>query len=277
MPNLRVIYDNAANSASLSASSTSGALVAANMLSDVKVMVHRSTGTTVVYTLTWSVAKLIGAVALPATNLTPSATVRVQLFSDAAGATQVADSGTKLACPANTLGIHSWGANLDANAFSFGGASKVAVWFSSQQSSVRRCVITLTDSSNPAGYIDCSRIIAGPYWESERNPSYGMSAGIQDLSKTARTDSGDCVVSRGAQFQTLSVSLADLSESGRAALAKIVRSCGAYQNLFYSVFPDSSLDASAEQDHMIYGKRANNPFTADYFNGHSTRLEIEGW
>lgn len=275
MPNLRIIYDNVANSSTLSASSTAGGLAASNMLTEVKAVVHRSTGTSVTYTMTWTTAQTIGAVALPATNLTSTATVRVQLYSDTAGATQVADSGTVQACPSSQLGLHGWGANLDANAFAFGGSSKVAVWFASQVSSVRRCVITLSDASNPAGYIDCARIVAGPYWESERNPSYGAQAGIQDMSRTTRTEAGDSLVARGAQYQTMSLNLADLTETSRAAFTKIVRSAGSYKNLFFSLLPGSG--STAEQDHMIYGKRANGGFTFDYFNGFSTRVEIEGW
>ena len=46
MSNLRLIYDNATDRAtSISASTTSGALVAAYMQTDMKGQVHRSTGT----------------------------------------------------------------------------------------------------------------------------------------------------------------------------------------------------------------------------------------
>ena len=55
MSNLRLIYDNATDRAtSISASTTSGALVAANLQNDFKGQVHRSTGTSVSYTLTWT-------------------------------------------------------------------------------------------------------------------------------------------------------------------------------------------------------------------------------
>lgn len=275
MSNLRIIYDNVANSSTLSASTTAGSLVAANMLNDSKVVVHRSTGPSVVYTMTWASAQTVGAVALPATNLTSAATIRVQLYSDTAGTTQIADSGTVAACPSSTLGLHGWGANIDANAFAFGGSSKSAVWMATQHSTVRRCVITLSDATNPAGFIDCSRIVLGPYWESERNPGYGAQAGVQDMSRTQRTEAGDALVVRGAQYQTMSLSLADMTETSRAAFTKIVRSAGSYKNLFISLLP--GVGSTAEQDHMIYGKRSNGGFTFDYFNGFSTRVEIEGW
>lgn len=276
MPNLRVIYDNVANSSTLTASTTAGTLAASNMLTEAKTSVHRSTGTSVVYTMTWATAQKIGGVALPATNLTSTATIRVQLYSDTAGTTQIADSTTKSACPSAALGLYGWGASINANAFAFGGASKTAVWFTAQPTTVRRCVITLTDTSNPAGYIDCARIVAGPYWESGKNPDYGVTAGTTDLTKTARAESGDALTTRGAQYQSMSLKLDEMSETSRAEFAKIIRSAGAYRNMFFSLLPDNAT-ASAEQDHMIYGRRANGAFTFDYFNSFSTSVEIDGW
>lgn len=276
MPNLRIIFDNVANTSTLTASTTAGSLVESNMLTDAKASVHRSTGTSVVYTMTWATAQKIGGVALPATNLTSAATIRVQLYSDTAGTTQIADSGVKNACASAHLGLHGWGANINANAFAYGGASKTAAWFTTQPATVGRCVITLTDAANPAGYIDCARIVAGPYWEAPTNPDYGVTSGITDLTKTARAESGDALTTRGAQYQSMSLNLANLAEADRAAFAKIVRSAGSYRNLFFSLLPDN-VDASAEQDHMVYGKRANGAFTFDFFNSFSTNVEIEGW
>lgn len=276
MPNMRLIYDNVASSATLTTSSTAGLLVASNMLTDVKSAVHRSTGTSVSYTLTWAANQVVGGVALPATNLTATATIRVQLYSDTAGTVQIADSGTVSACPSSQLGLFGWGSSINANAFAHGGASKVAVWFSTQLSTARRCVITLTDTSNPAGYIDCARLVLGPYWEAPYNPKYGAAAGTQDLTKVDRSEGGDQLTVRGPQYQTMSLDLALLPEAKRAELAKIIRSVGSHTNVFLSLLPGSAT-ASAEQDHMIYGKRSSSPFTFDFFNAFSTKIEIEGW
>lgn len=276
MPNMRLIYDNVASSATLTTSSTAGLLVASNMLTDVKSAVHRSTGTSVSYTLTWAANQAVGGVALPATNLTSTATIRVQLYSDTAGTVQIADSGTVSACPSAQLGLFGWGSNINANAFAHGGASKVAVWFSTQLSTVRRCAITLTDTSNPAGYIDCARLVIGPYWEAPYNPKYGAAAGTQDLTKVDRSEGGDQLTVRGPQYQTMSLDLALLPEAKRAELAKIIRSVGSHTNVFLSLLPGSAI-GSAEQDHMIYGKRSSSPFTFDFFNAFSTKVEIEGW
>ena len=276
MTNLRILYDNILSRASLAASSTAGMLTTSNLLTDVKTAVHRSMGTSVAYTMTWAAAQTVGAVALPATNLSSSATIRVQLYSDAAGTTPVADSGTVSACASEHLGLHGWGTPIDANAFAHGGASKSAVWFGGQISGVRRCVVTLTDAGNPAGYIDCARLVVGPYWEAPYNPNYGVQAGMPDLTRTERSEAGDLLTVRGAQHQTMSLDLAWLAETDRAKLAKLFRSVGSHTSLFVSLLPGHT-QASAEQDHMIYGRHAANPFTLDFYNAYSTRIEIEGW
>lgn len=275
MPNLRVLYENVASAAALVASSTAGSLAAANMLTDTKAEVHRSVGKEVTYTLTWATEQRVGAVTLPATNLSASAQMRVQIFSDAAGLGVLFDSGEVAACPSPHLGLHGW-PSINANAFAFGGASKAAVWLPVQPENVKRCVITIKDPDNAAGYIDCARLVVGPYWEADKNPNYGATAGSHDLTKTMRSESGDAFVSRGASYQTMSLQLADMTDKSRATLAKIVRSAGTYRNMFFSLLPDNPSGA-AEQDHMIYGKRANAPFSFDYFDGFSTRIEIEGW
>lgn len=312
MANLRIIFSNVADQSTLTASTTAGSLSAGNLLKDNKLQVHRSVGTSVTYTLTWASSQQIGGVALPATNLTKTATIRVRLFSDTAGLNLVADSQVVQACPTSSVGLHSWGAPINVNAFAFGGASKAAVWFASQPANIRRCEITLQDPDNAAGYIDCSRVVCGPFWEAERNPSYGATLGVTDMTKSQRADSGDLLVVRGAQYETMSFDLADMSESARAQLAKIFRSAGAHRNLFFSAVPDYpreapglseprplamsgqnvqqngadvgmqeqitvTQEASLEQDLMIYGRRSSAPFKFDFFNSFSTRVEIEGW
>ena len=101
VPNLRLIHDNAADRAtSLAASTTSGALVAAYLQNDFKGQAHRSTGTSVSYTLTWTAGETVGGVALPATNLSASATIRCACTATPGGSTLIADSGAVYACPA---------------------------------------------------------------------------------------------------------------------------------------------------------------------------------
>lgn len=276
MPNLRIIHDNAADrAASLTASTTAGSLAASLMLTDFKGQAHRSTSTSVTYTLTWPAGEAIGAVALPATNLTADATVRVRLYSDTDGTALVADSGVLYACPGLNLGLWDWSMPLNANAFVFGGVSKSAVWFEDQQFA-RCCVIDLVDTDNPAGYIDCARLVVGAYWSPQYNANYGAQASIVDASKSSRNDAGDLLSDRGSQHDTLSLDLEHLPEADRARLMMMFRNVGTARNLFLSLLP---LNASSvgEQDAMIYGKRSNSAMAFNFYNAFSNKLDLEGW
>ena len=276
MPNLRVIHDNAADRAtSLAASTTSGALVAANLQNDFKGQVHRSTGTSVSYTLTWTAGETVGGVALPATNLSASSTIRVRLYSDTGGSTLIADSGTVYACPGLNLGLWNWSLPLNGNAFAFGGASKSAVWFSSHYFA-RRCVIDLVDTGNPAGYIDNARLVVGSYWEPAINAGYGVEANVVDRTSNSRNDAGDNLSDLGTKHDTLSLKLGNVGETDRARLMQIMRNAGAARNVFVSLLPGWA-DPVAEQDHMIYGKRANAGVSFDHYALFSNKIDIEGW
>lgn len=275
MAKLRVIHDNAADRATVTASTTAGSLAASNMLTDIKGEVHRSTGTSVTYTLTWADGESIGGAALPATNLTAEATIQVRLYSDVAATTLIADSGVVYACPGLNLGLWDWTLPLNANAFAFGGLAKAAVWLSDHYFA-KACKIDIVDTNNRAGYIDCSRIVAGAYWTPEYNASYGAEVSIVDASTTARNDSGDLLADRGPQHDSLSFSLDFMPEADRARLMMIFRQCGTARNLFVSLLPGDA-SSVAEQDHMIYGKRANSGISIPMYSAFSNKVTMEGW
>lgn len=278
MPNLRIIYDNAADRAtSLTASTTAGGLVASNMQTNIKGKPHRSTGLTVTYTLTWTAGEVIGGVGLPATNLSGDATIRVQLYSDTGCTTQIADSGTQPACTGADLDLWDWAQPLNANAFSFGGASKTAIWFADQLTAYG-CKITLVDTvSNTAGYIDCSRITCGKYWEPSTHVQNGsLNIEQADLSTRERNDAGDLIASRSIQHDKLRFDLAYLQEADRQAIMRIARKAGTSNNILVSVFNDTPNSVLA-QDSTIYGKVVNFATTQQLYGFYSTPLEIEGW
>jgi hypothetical protein len=101
MANLRIIADNAIDRAQLSASSTAGLLAVTNLQSDKKSNVWRSVGKTERVTATWSALEPMQAVALPFCNLSPTATMRVRVTSEAA-ATNL------LAAPNDFTATGSW-------------------------------------------------------------------------------------------------------------------------------------------------------------------------
>lgn len=272
MANLRIVYNNYVDLAtSITASTTASGFSADNLKSDYKYKVHRSTGTSVTYTINFSGLLAIGGVGLPATNLSPDSTIRVRLYN---GVTQLADSGTVFACPGQQLQLWNWAMPLNANAFAFGGASKSVVWFQNQVS-CNKIVIDLVDTNNTAGYIDCARVVAGPYWEPKYNASNGVTVNINDTSTTNRNQSGDLLTDRGVVCDQLEFDFSMLEESDKTALLQITRYIGTYKNFLISIFPDGN--SVIEQSHLVYGKRSNNSVTMELYGFYKSSMSIEGW
>lgn len=274
MSNLKIIFENSVDAATITASSTSASLVAANMQTDIKSRVHRSTGLSVSYTLQWSSDKSIGGIALPATNLSGDATIRIRLYN-AAGSV-IADSGIQYASPGLNLGLWNWSQPVNANTFAYGGVAKVSHFFP-QQYATRKCVIDLVDTSaNLAGYIDCSRIVAGAYWSPQINADFGATVNIVDTSQVVRSEAGDLISNRGILHDRLKFDLSALNEADRAQMMLLMRRAGTARNIFVNLLPGDA-SSVAEQDFTIYGKRANSAISYDYVNRFSNSFEIEGW
>lgn len=83
MPNLRIIYDNAADRATLSAPNAVANLGAAYLKTNIKSQVCRSTGKTLTINAAWATPEQIGGVALPFCNLSATATMRFRCTNEA--------------------------------------------------------------------------------------------------------------------------------------------------------------------------------------------------
>lgn len=278
MPNLRIIHANYADLATSLAASGSvvGTLVAANMQTDFKGVPHRSTGTSVTYTLTWTGGVSIGGVALPATNLSASATMRVRLYSDTACTALLQDTGANIACPGLSAVPWTWTGVYNCNAFAYGALSKAVAWFAANQTGVKGMKIDLSDATNAAGYIDCSRIVTGPWWSPAINAdTASISPAIVDDSTNARTDGGDLSTDRATMHEELPLRLAMLTEAERSHLAQLMRSNGVWKPVFISLMPGAG--TAAEQDLMLYGKRKNSPFDLPGFARYAHSMTLESW
>lgn len=107
--NLRIIYANQVDTATVTASSSASvSLGVTNLLSDVKTSVWRSIGTTARLDVLLASAGVVGGVVLPFTNLSAAATMRVRMTNEAAAVNLLAyprtfDSVAHLAPNALTL------------------------------------------------------------------------------------------------------------------------------------------------------------------------------
>ena len=252
MPNLRVGYDNAADRGTLAASSTAGALAAANLRTQMKAQVWRATGTSATLTLTWALPENIACVVLPFCNLTSTATMRVRGYTLAADIDPAFDTGARPACPYAPLGPFGWGTQPPGcNAFAFGGGTYAVAWFGS--AAVERLVIDIADPDNATGYVEASRLVAGPYWSPQKNVDWSPKLTVEDSTTNTRNDAGDLITDRGTTYRTLAVSLSWLPPADRDQFMSILRGSGFAQPVFVSLFPESD-DPMQEQLYQIWGK-----------------------
>jgi hypothetical protein len=276
MANLRIIYKNIADEGAVSADSTvTGVVGAISVQNDFKGQVHRSDGTSVVFTFTWSASQSIGGCFFM-TNLSADATGRLQLYSDEACTAQIGDTGTLNVAQGSDLELWNWSEPLNVNAFAFGGMTKSALWFDNQIGSVRGAKLTLSDAGNDAGYIDTARIGMGAYWEAPYAPE-SVEPKVVDTTQNTRNDAGDNMSDRGTQHDQMTINLRGLSTTDRATLMRIARHNGKFLPLFISVFPADD-DPVLEQDHMIYGKFSNDASVPeDVYLKYLHKREVEGW
>lgn len=252
MTTLRIIYDNAINRASLMASSTAGSLTTDNMKRDAKSKVWRSTSTSATITATWGGAELISGVALPFCNLTATATLRIRGYTEISDSVPIFDTGNRIAVGYVGLGNWDWGAlPLGVNAYSYGGGTYAVSWF--EYKSVKKLLIDIVDTNNPAGYIECSRIVCGSAWSPAYNVPFGIPVTYADTSTQERSDAGDLVTTRGIRYKHISFDLTWMTSSDRQRFSSIMKGNGLPKPLFISIFPED-VDKEKEQTYQIYGK-----------------------
>lgn len=252
--NIRILYENQANTASsLAASSTAGSLVASNMLSDIRTRVHRSIGTNVSYTLQWTTAKILSMAALAFCNLRPTATIRVRCNAQPGDIAPIQDTGAVLACGYTPFGLFGWGVQpLGVNAFRYGGGVYGRVYF--PPTSCKELIITVDDPGNPAGYIETSRIITGSYWEPESNPGWGAELGVSYNSAHEISEGGDLRTEIKAKRRKLGMELSWLkNEVDQQRMYEILIGTGMDRPLFVSLFPQAA-NPALEQRFQMYAK-----------------------
>lgn len=265
--NLRIIYKNLVDTATaVTASNTAGATSAGNLKLDAKSLVWRSTGASATLTVTLAAASTISAVILPFTNLTSVARITVTLSNGyTTGPVQCAPySGTELWNQASIP--------VGTSTYSYGGGTYARVWFPTQTNIT---TVTITINSN-ASFIEASRLIIGDYWSPTYNTSYGLTAGVQDLSTNQRSESGDLITNRGTVYKTMTFSLDYLDADDRVQLISLLKNNGIYRPIFVSLFPNNSTDWTKEDAHQIYGKLSQlTTITHPVLSFYSSSIDIE--
>lgn len=274
--NLRIIYDNAADTAAtLVASSTAGTLVASNLQNDTKSKVWRSTALTAALTMTWAASKSISGVFLPFCNLTATATMRARGYSEVADASPLFDTGAVPACPAPVFGLWNWGSEpLGSNSFAYGGGTYGRVWVP-VPGAVKKLVIDIADPDNTSGYVEAGRLVVGAHWSPTKNADYGASISWVEASSHVRTEAGDLLTDTGSKHRVLNFTLGDMPEIDRNMLNTLLVGNGMPKPLLLSLYPEDE-NSRLEQDHQIYCKlQAPKGISTPFFRRFSGGMDLE--
>ena len=245
---------------------------------------------------TFSAPTIVGAIIMPFTNFTKTATITVKGYTgttplvfptigsgvtspaiSTAFCTQVFSVVNSLCAPYSLSGDWSWGSSgKGVNSFSYSGGTYARVYIPlASQIACTSIVIEISDQYNTDKYIEVSRLIIGSYWTPIYNTQYGLTGTINDLTTNERTESGNLVTNRGAKFSTLNFDVGYLTAADRNNLFSIFRGSGTSRPLFVSLFPEDT-DLEKERDFQIYGKLSGiNPITHSTLDLYSSSLEIQ--
>ncbi|UOA07768.1 hypothetical protein [Methylobacter sp. S3L5C] len=267
MSNLRVLYKNEIDSASLSGGITPASLPHSNLATDIKSQIFRSSTTVAEIAALWATPKFINCVMLPFTNFSSTATIRVMGYANAADTTAVFDSGVLPCCGYASRNTVPGVAN-----FGYAGGAYASLFFVG--GTVKRIVVYVSDSNNPAGYVEASRLLVGKYFEPVINADYGASIGWNDDSQHVRNDAGDLLTDIKTRSKTLTLNFSNASPSDRDALMAVMRN-GIGSPLYISVFPNDA-DKNLEQDYQIWGKLSQqSAIIIARYSAYSTGLTID--
>jgi len=254
MPNTRIVADNAAERCTIATSTTAGVLAAANLLSYDKTLVARATGTSWTITGTTTVTEFAACFALLFSNLSPTATIRVRLYSDTAGTTLVLDTNTlqpgALACPAQARVPRGWTAAQAASAYANGGGAHARIWFA--LTGFKKYVVDIVDTANVQGYCEAAIAVIAPYFQFTYNPT---AEAMQPVDSTVlnSTDAGGEFADAGFIRRKVSIDLSAMPAADRTTFTNILMNSRAYPILL-SVFPGHT-DLELERDNMVFGRR----------------------
>lgn len=141
----------------------------------------------------------VALVAIPKHTMTTTGTWRVRGYTGAGHTTNVYDSGTLTPFPS--------GLNLE----DIQGLNVPAVVLPSV--SARYWFIELTDTGNPAGYVDVSRLIIAGGFQPTVNILQGSGQGLEDLTTRSETDGGAALFTVRSKRRTVVATLDEMQEA----------------------------------------------------------------
>lgn len=212
---------------------------------------------------TWSNtsnSERINFVSLSRYNLEPAATWRVRAYPtvDGSGAASY-DSGTVAAYDAATLGSLDFGvAPLGSGAFdAFLGQMASVFYFIENTATVINSVrITITDTTNSAGYVEASRAYIGRGIELAYNPKTLRMRWNEDTQQE-RSDGGTLTSDGSLAFREIGADLEWVTAAQRAELMDMCRWAGMRKDWYISARP--GVGGEEERDHQMICRATQMP------------------
>lgn len=260
MKNLRMIIDNAHDTAVLTA--TTAATPVANTQRSGRSYVWRSENLEPqVIEGALESPTFLSAMVLYGHNLTPGGTVRVEFL---VGGEVRYDSGPVPAASIIPLGI--WRAGIDP-----WGAQDVTelpivqfvLWTPDTLADSYR--ITINDPNPPQGYIQIGRIVTGLYYSPEMNINYGVNLTWEDLAENRRTESGSLRTVGEGEARSLTFDMSHLTQSELTRLSRELLRVKKRTDIYINVYPEAG--GMLEAEHAFIARRSENySHTHAFFN-----------
>ncbi|MBP7953541.1 MAG: hypothetical protein KAZ14_00060 [Nitrosomonas sp.] len=255
MSKLSFIYKNvfdARDTLTLDAGVSVAGFTVANLAINKKSITWRS-GSSALHRVktTWAQNQTISGVAICFTNLVSGDSVNIKLYSDVAGTTNIYTSGNITVT--HNYDVPAGFSSVNSTSFAYGGGIHISHLLA-EKTNVRRMDIEFNVSSNPAGFVEASRIVAGKYWSPERSAALGARIGFSDSTSSFRTYSGDLVTDRGSISRTLDFNVNAMSESDKSGWNNLFRSVGKSNPFFVGIAGSSNSISEEIISGSIYGK-----------------------
>jgi hypothetical protein len=251
--NLRIVANNAADTATITASATAGALVPANMQVDQKAKVWRSTEPTATLTLTWAAPQAIDSIALFWTNFSSSATVRVRPYTNVTDGAPLIDI-TYQPDPPEPFGhfVFDEFPLARSGAAQSGSPQHEQIWLSAGVAA-RKLVLDISDNDVADGYLQVSRIACGMRWELATNMSYGMGVQWVDRAKPGRAESGDLRTEYLSRYRRLVMKLDWIQSTADRDRLLALAAAGLGRPMWVAGWPAQADDTPLQQIYALWG------------------------
>ena len=247
MANLRIVANNATDlsTCTLSATTANSSYPVSNLTDPARGTLFRTTDATASreIKLTWSADVSVNTVALCRHNLTNSATWNIYVYSTTDWTGTPLWSATSLdAYDTSLLGANATYTDADVR-----GLKNSVYYHSSTATTAQSLKIVISDTSNPDGYLEASRLFVGAYQSPARNAAPGVTMEWAEDSRQYRTDGGSLRTHYVVQpWRELDVQMRHFSAADRLIWSDLYRYCGRRRDFWFSLYPGDGTSAELE-------------------------------